>query len=106
MDFINFLSVCIYLALIRIIGLFAGYFNCQLVGQIAAGVIVGPYGLNMLPFLDAFDLLGMFGLSLLVLQGSLGINLDDISRTFKAAFWTATIGVILPVLLCGFLIYV
>jgi Kef-type K+ transport system membrane component KefB/nucleotide-binding universal stress UspA family protein len=63
-----------------------------LIGLIIAGVIVGPYGLNILERDDTIQLLGTVGLLFLMFLGGLETSLDDLKSNAKqsVAFGLAT----------------
>ncbi|NJO11061.1 MAG: cation:proton antiporter, partial [Leptolyngbyaceae cyanobacterium SL_1_1] len=56
-----------------------------IVGLILAGVVVGPYGLNLLERDETIVLLGTVGLLFLMFLGGLETSLDDLKRNAKAA---------------------
>ena len=47
-----------------------------LVGEVVAGMVLGPKGLDAVPHDEAFALIGAVGLALLVLEGGLHVELD------------------------------
>jgi Kef-type K+ transport system membrane component KefB len=70
-----------------------------LVGEIVAGMVLGPEALDFVPYADAFILLGQIGLVLLVLEGGLHIELTTLRVVGPKAFCIAFAGTTLPLLL-------
>ena len=71
----------------------------QLVGEIIVGVIFGPLLLDWVPYPDALTLIGQLGLSLLVLEGGLSIDVPLFRRIGGRALVIAMTGTALPILL-------
>jgi Kef-type K+ transport system membrane component KefB len=73
-----------------------------LLGQLIAGVIVGPACLNLVPFAQAWRFLGKLGVMLLVVESGLDTDMERV-RTYGArAFFAALCGTVFPVLLALF----
>jgi Kef-type K+ transport system membrane component KefB len=70
-----------------------------LVGEIICGMLIGPEALDVVPYADAFILIGQIGLVLLVLEGGLHIELSTLKNIGPKAFCIAFAGTTLPVLL-------
>ncbi|CAM9257218.1 unnamed protein product [Choristocarpus tenellus] len=75
-----------------------------IIGQIIAGMIVGPALLDVIPYTDAFRLLGKIGVMILVTESGLSVDLSEVREVGVRAFFAATTGVIFPVLL-SFIFY-
>ena len=62
-----------------------------LVGEILAGIAVGPHGMNIAPKPDALMMVGEFGLVLMVLEAGVEVDLASLSlvgaRGVKVAFF-------------------
>ena len=67
-----------------------------LVGEVVAGMVLGPKGLDAVPHDEAFALIGAVGLALLVLEGGLHVELATLRRVGKVAFAVALSGTVLP----------
>ena len=50
-----------------------------LLGQVVVGILLGPAQLDIVPYVDAFMLLGRLGLYCLVIESALGIGADTSS---------------------------
>lgn len=89
----------IYLASIYAIGfLFERVLFCPaLVGQITAGIVLGPQLANIVPFAEAFVLLGEIGLVLLVIEAGVDIDVTTLKLIGKRGVIIATIGSVLPI---------
>lgn len=70
-----------------------------IIGQIAAGLIVGPALLDLVPHVDAFRLLGKLGVLLLVIESGLAVDWRDVRRCGPRASLAAATGVLIPTLL-------
>lgn len=75
-----------------------------IIGQILAGLVVGPALLDVIPFVDAFRLLGKIGVMILVVESGLIVDLSEIRRCGSRASLAAITGVILPTVL-SFVLY-
>jgi len=67
-----------------------------LVGEIVAGMAVGPKGFDLLPNHEAWAAAGTVGLVLLVLEGGLHVDLGTLKRVGRVAFCVALAGTALP----------
>ena len=74
-----------------------------LVGEIVAGMLLGPGLADLVPHVEALSLVGQVGLLLLVLEGGLHIEIATLKRVGWKAFAIAISGTCLPVL-CSWLI--
>lgn len=70
-----------------------------IIGQIAAGLVVGPALLDLVPFIEAFRLLGKLGVMVLVVESGLAVDVGEIRRLGVRASFAAATGVLLPTLL-------
>lgn len=89
----------LYLAAIYGFGLiFERVLFCPaLVGQIAAGIVLGPELLNIVPYVEAFVLLGEIGLVLLVIEAGVDIDVTTLKLIGKRGVIIATLGSIFPI---------
>ena len=76
----------------------------QVVGEIIAGLIVGPAVLNFVQVSDAIDIFAEVGVILLMFAAGLGTDLKQLIKSGPKALLIATIGVIVP-LVGGIIIY-
>lgn len=70
-----------------------------IIGQIAAGLLVGPALLNLIPHVEAFSSLGKLGVMVLVIESGLAVDGQEIRNVGVRAFFAAATGVVLPTLL-------
>ena len=63
----------------------------SVVGMIVAGILVGPYGFQLLDYDDSFELFGKVGLYYIMFLASLEMNVHDVRKT---RFQTATLGLL------------
>ncbi len=89
----------VYLGGIYVIGfIFERLLFCPaLVGQIAAGIIFGPQVINIVPYEEAFVLLGEIGLVLLVIEAGVDIDVTTLKLIGKRGVIIATLGSIFPI---------
>ncbi len=89
----------LYLAGIYIFGfIFERVLFCPaLVGQIAAGIILGPALADIVPYTEAFVLLGEIGLVLLVIEAGVDIDVTTLKLIGKRGVIIATLGSIFPI---------
>ncbi len=76
----------------------------QVVGEIIAGLIIGPCGLSLVQQTDFLAQMAEIGVVLLMFSAGLETNLKDLMRTGPKAFLIACAGVFVP-LVCGSLLY-
>ncbi len=69
------------------------------VGQILAGLAIGPYALNWISVDGPFDLLSQLGAVLLLFSVGLETRLKDLLQVGKVALLTGMLGVIVPFVL-------
>lgn len=70
-----------------------------LLGNLIAGILLGPALADIVPHPEAWKLIGMLGVLILVIDGSLSVDLKVVQKYGIRAFVAATIGVIGPVAL-------
>ena len=102
-------SVFLDLALIIISAKFFGLLarKCkmpQVVGEILAGLIIGPCILNWVQLTDYISKTAEIGVVLLMFGTGLGTNLNDLKKAGPKAIIIACSGVFIP-LICGTLLY-
>lgn len=102
-------SVFLDLALIIISAKFFGLLarKCkmpQVVGEILAGLIIGPCILNWVQLTDYISKTAEIGVVLLMFGTGLGTNLNDLKKAGPKAMIIACAGVFIP-LVCGTLLY-
>jgi len=73
--------------------------NASLLGELLVGAIMGPHGLNAIPEVDALRLIGEIGLSLLVFEGGLAVDVSKVRSIGMIAMAIAITGTILPLLI-------
>ena len=69
-----------------------------LVGEIVTGLVLGPYGLDVVPQTRACTIAGELGLALLVLEGGLHVDLQTLKEVGGVASRVAVAGTALPAL--------
>ncbi len=65
-------------------------------GEILAGIALGPHALGVIPEHEIFHLLGEVGVLLLLLEIGLGLDLENLLRVGRQAVLVALVGVVLP----------
>ena len=94
------LRVIVYLTLVWILEkVMVRVRGSPLLGKLLAGVIFGPSLLDLVPYTDAFVLLGTLGVMILVIDSGLELDLDTIRSVRMRGIAVAAVGVIAPVLL-------
>ena len=76
----------------------------QVVGQIIAGLLIGPGLLGIVQQTDFIVQLAEIGVIMLMFSAGLGTDLKELIKTGPIAFLIATAGVFIP-LICGTLLY-
>lgn len=76
----------------------------QVVGEIIAGLIIGPCLLNLVQTSDAISIFAEIGVVLLMFSTGLGTNLKELMRAGPIATLIACVGVFVP-LVGGTLLY-
>ena len=100
-----FRDLAIIMVAAKIMGLTVRKLNVpQVVGEILAGLIIGPSVLGFVQQSDFLSQMAEIGVILLMFSAGLGTNLRDMAKTGLTAFLVACMGVFVP-LLCGTLLY-
>lgn len=99
-----FLQLVIILLSARILGECAARFNIpSVIGELCAGILIGPSLLNLIEPTDTIKLLAEIGIILLLFEVGLETDISRLAKTGKKPFIVAIGGVIVPFAL-GFLI--
>ena len=105
MDYTFILDLGIIILCAKAFGLLSKRLGApQVVGEIVAGLIVGPAVLNFVQVSDAIDIFAEVGVILLMFAAGLGTDLKQLIKSGPKALLIATIGVIVP-LVGGIIIY-
>ncbi len=100
-----FKDMAIILVAAKLLGMLARRFNIpQVVGEIIAGLLIGPSILGWVQQSDFLMYMGEIGVILLMFSAGLGTNLKDLKKTGGKAFAVAAVGVAVP-LIMGTLLY-
>ena len=100
-----FKSLCIIIIAAKIFGIIARKLKApQVVGEIIAGLIIGPSVLHLVDQTDFIAQLAEIGVVLLMFSTGLGTNLKELMRAGPIATLIACIGVLVP-LMGGTLLY-
>ena len=91
------LFLCTTLWVIWLLGKIVGMLGLpELIGQILAGMLMGPHGLELAPKHDALMLIGEVGLLLMVLEAGLEVDLDMLRVVGTRGVLVAFMGSLLP----------
>lgn len=71
----------------------------QVVGEILAGLLIGPSFLGIVSMTEPLAFMSEIGVILLMFSAGLGTNMKDLKKTGLAAFLIATAGVLVPLVL-------
>lgn len=100
-----FKSLCIIIIAAKIFGIIARKLKApQVVGEIIAGLIIGPSVLHLVDQTDFITQMAEIGVVLLMFSAGLETNLKDLAKTGLKAFLIACAGVFVP-LVGGTLLY-
>lgn len=100
-----FLELAIIVITSKIFGLLAKKLRApQVVGQIIAGILIGPSVLGIVTLSDFLSQMAEIGVILLMFSAGLETNLRDLKKTGLKATLIACCGVFIP-LVCGALLY-
>lgn len=77
----------------------------QVVGALLAGIILGPSGFGVLHSTDFLVKTAEIGVIMLMFTAGIDTNLEDLKKTGGQAFAVASLGVVVPLILCGGLYY-
>lgn len=70
-----------------------------IIGQIAAGLIVGPALFDLFTHVGVFRLLGKLGVMIVVVESGLSVDVRELRKLGTRAFLAGTAGVLLPTLI-------
>ncbi|KRN76749.1 cation:proton antiporter [Weissella minor] len=70
----------------------------NVVGQLIAGILVGPALLNFVPSLHSIHVVGEWGVLLLMLNAGLETDVAELKHNMKAASYAAVLGVVFPLI--------
>lgn len=103
-------SFLLVLALIlfstKICGLMTERINLpQVLGALAAGVILGPSGFGIIQETDFLMTASEIGVIMLMFSAGLGTDIKELKKAGGISLLAASFGVILPILFCGGLYY-
>lgn len=105
MDFTFLIDLAILIFSAKALGILAKRLGApQVVGEIIAGLLVGPAILNIVQVTDTIEVFAEIGVILLMFSTGLGTDLKQLIRSGPKALLIATVGVVVP-LLGGMLIY-
>jgi len=98
-DYDDIWFAMVYLASIYVLGFLGQHFLGMpaLVGQIFAGIVFGPNVLDIVPFIEAFVLLGEIGLVLLVVEAGVDIDITTLKLIGARGVAIAIVGSVLPI---------
>ncbi len=100
-----FKDLAIIIIAAKLLGILARKLNVpQVVGEIVAGLLIGPGILGIVTPSDFLSQMAEIGVILLMFSAGLGTNLKDLKKTGGVAFLIACVGVVVP-LICGTLLY-
>lgn len=98
-----FTNLLILLVLARLLGeIFEKFKQPAMIGEILAGIILGPTLLNIIHRTEDVKAISELGVFLLVIIAGLEINFDDILRSLKGKYVTISIMAFFLPLFCGF----
>ena len=105
MDLRFLLDLAILIFSAKALGLLAKRLGApQVVGEIVAGLVVGPAVLNIVQMTEPIEIFAEMGVILLMFSTGLGTDLKQLIRSGPKALFIASMGVLVP-LLGGFFIY-
>lgn len=103
--YLIFKSLCIIIIAAKLFGIVARKLKApQVVGEIIAGVVIGPSVLGLVGQTDFLSQMAQIGVVLLMFSAGLQTNLKDLIKTGAKAFVIACAGVFVP-LVGGTLLY-
>ena len=95
-----FRDLAIIIVAAKLFGILARKINVpQVVGEIIAGLVIGPSVLGIVEQSDFLNMMAEIGVILLMFSAGLGTNLKDLIRTGPTAFMVALCGVLVPLIL-------
>ncbi len=100
-----FKDMAIIIVAAKLFGILARKLNIpQVVGEIIAGLLIGPSVFGFVKQSDFLNYMGEIGVIMLMFSAGLGASLKDLKKTGIKAFAIALAGVFIP-LICGALLY-
>lgn len=100
------LQLVIILFTARLLGECAAYFKIpSVIGELLAGVLLGPSLLNLIPLSETLRVLSEIGIVLLLFEVGMQTSLPQLMDSGKEATYVAITGVIAPFLLGVYLSY-
>ena len=100
-----FKDMAIILVAAKLFGILARKLNVpQVVGEIIAGLLIGPSVFGFVKQSEFLNYMGEIGVIMLMFSAGLGASLKDLKKTGIKAFAIALLGVLVP-LVCGALLY-
>ena len=98
---LDFGAIFLHLALILIIAKAAAELSERVgipavIGEIVAGIVIGPSLLGLVEPSDAIRVLAEVGVIILLAQVGLEMDLDELRKVGRASFYVAIIGVVVP----------
>ncbi len=100
-----FKDMAIIIVAAKLFGILARKLNIpQVVGEIIAGLLIGPSVFGFVQQTDFLTYMGEIGVIMLMFSAGLGASLKDLKKTGIKAFAIAVSGVFIP-LICGSLLY-
>ena len=103
----NFLfDLALILISTKLFGLITKKFKMpQVVGALLAGIILGPSGFGVLESTDFLVKTAEIGVIMLMFTAGIDTDLEEVKKTGVQALVIATLGVVVPLVLCGGLYY-
>lgn len=97
--YLIFKDLAIIILAAKMFGILARKINIpQVVGEIIAGLVIGPSILGLVNTSDYLAVMAEIGVILLMFSAGLGTNLKDLVRTGPTAFLIAIFGVLIPLI--------
>lgn len=92
-------QIGLFLLAVYVVGRAASRVYAQLVGEILAGMVLGPGLLDWVPYPNGVKLVGQVGLVLLVMEVGISVPLKALTTIWRPAMLIAVIGTIIPCVL-------
>ncbi|MCE2982391.1 MAG: cation:proton antiporter [Parachlamydia sp.] len=90
----------------RLMGELAAYFKVpSVIGEMMAGIVIGPSLLGLVEISMPIHLLGQIGIILLLFEVGIETDIGHLTKAGPQAFLVATVGVVLPFILGGWISY-
>lgn len=98
---VSYMSIIINLLVLLAVALVAGWLGTKIglskvVGQLMAGLIVGPALLNVVPNSHPIEVIAEIGVLLLLFNAGLETDVKTLKDNAKPATWVALMGIIVP----------